>query len=305
MRAETSIALTFDPSHDHGRYNATRPREQRRPRTTDRMTKEEATIAEPAADAEPVEDAQPTNPTEGAAEGAAEGASNPTDAAAEGAAAAAKAADGDAVANADEDSEVAINPVKLGPVTFNSGDEMMLWFSHLRAENTLNQNLNDYEAAVVEACIRQGHDKPDSKLGCGVRCIQVRMHPMYRVRTYMVIRTDATMEDFSYRKCVAKLFPGYDPSTFSNSALATKGVDKWNEIRYGGRDGGRGGRGGGRGGRGGRFGGRVGGGRGGGRGRGRGGPDRGGDRFGGGGRGGGRGGRGRGAGDKPRFGRPY
>ena len=122
------------------------------------MTKDEAAIAEPAADAEPVADAQPTNPTEGAASDA----SKPTDAAEGGDAAAAKA-DGDA-SDAEEAGEVTINPVKLGPVTFNSGDEMMLWFSHLRAENTLNQNLNDYEAAVVEACIRQGHDNPDSKL---------------------------------------------------------------------------------------------------------------------------------------------
>jgi hypothetical protein len=260
------------------------------------MSQEETAIAEPAVDAEPVTE-EPANPTTDPGEGAADDESKRTrddDAKDDDEAKRAKTTtEGD---GAEAVAEAASDPVKLGPVTFNSGDEMMLWFSHLRAENTLNQNLNEYEAAVVEACIRQGHDTPDVKLGCGVKCFQVRMHPSYRVRTLMVVRTDSTMEDFSYRKCVAKLFPGYDPSTFSNSALAIKGASKWNDGRFGG-----GGRSGGRG-RGGRDGGRSGGRGGGGRGGGRGGPDRGGDRFGGGGRGGG--GRG-GGGDKPRFGRPY
>jgi len=275
------------------------------------MSQEETAIAEPAVDAEPVTE-EPANPTTDPGQGAADDESKRTrddDAKDDDEAKrATTTTEGD---GAEAVAEAASDPVKLGPVTFNSGDEMMLWFSHLRAENTLNQNLNEYEAAVVEACIRQGHDTPDVKLGCGVKCFQVRMHPSYRVRTLMVVRTDSTMEDFSYRKCVAKLFPGYDPSTFSNSALAMKGASKWNDGRFGGggRSGGRGGRGrggrsGGRGGRGrgGRDGGRSGGRSGGGRGGGRGGPDRGGDRFGGGGRGGG--GRG-GGGDKPRFGRPY
>ena len=276
------------------------------------MSQEETAIAEPAVDAEPVTE-EPANPTTDPGQGAADDESKRTrddDAKDDDEAKrATTTTEGDGAEAVAGEGEAASDPVKLGPVTFNSGDEMMLWFSHLRAENTLNQNLNEYEAAVVEACIRQGHDTPDVKLGCGVKCFQVRMHPSYRVRTLMVVRTDSTMEDFSYRKCVAKLFPGYDPSTFSNSALAIKGASKWNDGRFGGggRSGGRGrgGRDGGRG-RGGRSGGRGGRGRGGrgggGRGGGRGGPDRGGDRFGGGGRGGG--GRG-GGGDKPRFGRPY
>jgi hypothetical protein len=176
-------------------------------------------------------------------------------------------------------------------VTFDTGDDVMRYFGALRNELTLDQNMNEYEAATTEALLRLGHEDAAKKFGSGLRAFQVRNHPVHNTRCFMIVRTDGTMEDFSYRKCAARLFPGYDPATFR---------EKTGDARSGGGRGGRGG--GGRGGGRGNFG--RGGGRGGGRGNsgrggGRGGPDRGGDRFGGGAD------RGGGGGDRPRFGRPY
>ena len=131
-------------------------------------------------------------------------------------------------------------PVTLGPVTFDTGDDAMRYFGALRNELTLDQNMNEYEAATTEALLRLGHEDAAKKFGSGLRAFQVRNHPVHNTRCFMIVRTDGTMEDFSYRKCAARLFPGYDPATFR---------EKTGDARSGGGRGGRGGggRGGGRG----------------------------------------------------------
>lgn len=102
-------------------------------------------------------------------------------------------------------------PVKLGPKTFNSPDEMIKYFSWLLSNMTMNQNMNDYERMVVEPCLREAHPEAEKKIGCGISSFQIRTHPEHDSRCYMVVRTDGTCEDFSYRKCVEKLFPGWEP----------------------------------------------------------------------------------------------
>ena len=102
-------------------------------------------------------------------------------------------------------------PVKLGPKTFNSPDEMIKYFSWLLNAMTMNQDMNDYERMVVEACLRDAHPEAEKKIGCGIKSFQIRTHPEHDSRCYMVVRTDGTCEDFSYRKCVEKLFPGWEP----------------------------------------------------------------------------------------------
>ena len=139
-------------------------------------------------------------------------------------------------------------PVKLGPKSFAAPEEMIKYFSWILNNMTVNQDMNDYEFMVVDACLRRAHPEADKKIGCGVKTFQIRNHPEHDTRCYMVLRTDGSCEDFSYRKCVEALFPGFTPAVKSGA-------------------GGRGGRGGGRG-RGAARGGR-GGGRGRGRGRGR------------------------------------
>ena len=42
-------------------------------------------------------------------------------------------------------------------------------------------------------------------MGSGVRAIQIKRHPEMDSTCYFVLRSDGTQEDFSYRKCIARL----------------------------------------------------------------------------------------------------
>ena len=122
-------------------------------------------------------------------------------------------------------------PVTLGPMTFASGDAIMEYFGRLRNELTLDQNMNEYEARTTEALLRLGHEEAERKIGCGIRNFQIRKHPAHGTRCFMIVREDNTMEDFSYRKCAVRLFPGYDPASFRGNDGA--------RAQFGGRGGGR------------------------------------------------------------------
>jgi len=134
--------------------------------------------------------------------------------------------------------------VKLGPKTFASPEEMIKYFSWILNNMTVNQDMNDYEFMVVDECLRR-HPDADKKIGAGVKTFQIRNHPEHDTRCYMVVRTDGSCEDFSYRKCVEVLFPGFTNAVRSGGGGGRGG-------RGSGRGGGRGGGGRGRGGRGGR-----------------------------------------------------
>ena len=108
-------------------------------------------------------------------------------------------------------------PVKLGPKSFAAPEEMIKYFSWILNNMTVNQDMNDYELMVVEACLRDAHPEADKKIGCGVKTFQIRNHPEHDTRCYMVLRTDGSCEDFSYRKCVEALFPGFTPAVKSGA----------------------------------------------------------------------------------------
>lgn len=61
-----------------------------------------------------------------------------------------------------------------------------------------------YEFLVVSELLKEG---APHKLGAGISAIQVRMHPSWKSRCYYLIRSDGSVDDFSYRKCVEKLLP--------------------------------------------------------------------------------------------------
>ncbi len=61
-----------------------------------------------------------------------------------------------------------------------------------------------YEFLVVAELLKEG---APHKVGAGISAIQVRMHPSWKSRCYYLIRSDGSVDDFSYRKCVEKLLP--------------------------------------------------------------------------------------------------
>ena len=55
----------------------------------------------------------------------------------------------------------------------------------------------------------RAHPDARAKIGAGAACLQVRQHASKRYDSFVVVRADGTFDDFSYRKCVEALFPGF------------------------------------------------------------------------------------------------
>jgi ATP-binding cassette subfamily B (MDR/TAP) protein 6 len=150
--------------------------------------------------------------------------------------------------------------VAVGYRFFASGRDAYAYFNGVVTRARKGQNLGPYEHHNLLELVRLGHPDAARKLAGGVAAIQVRDVQAAGVHSscFHLVREGGVVEDFSYRKCVAGLFPEMSELVSGHGG--------------GGGGGGSGGRGGGGGrGRGGSFGGRGGGGhRGGSRGRGRG-----------------------------------
>ena len=122
--------------------------------------------------------------------------------------------------------------VKLGPKKFDTPEEMIKYFSFILNNMTVNQDMNDYEFMVVDECLRRAHPEAEKKIGCGIKTFQIRTHPEHDTRCYSVVRTDGSCEDFSYRKCVEKLFPGYTPPTRSGHGNSSGGSGGRGAVSY-------------------------------------------------------------------------
>ncbi|KAJ7522625.1 hypothetical protein O6H91_18G020200 [Diphasiastrum complanatum] len=104
-----------------------------------------------------------------------------------------------------ESKEVA--PVQLGPKVFQSGAQMFTFFYDLLHGWVVDYDLNKYETLVLSDLILKGHQEAEKKIGQGIKAFQVKKHPKWHSRCYYLVRTDGTLEDFSYRKCVNHLMP--------------------------------------------------------------------------------------------------
>eukprot|EP00250_Pteridium_aquilinum_P003201 c13519_g1_i1 orf=67-939(+) len=96
---------------------------------------------------------------------------------------------------------------KVGPKVFTSSMDMFNFFYDLLRTWPLNFNLNKYEHLMLENLISQGHQEPQKKIGAGIEAFQVRMNPEFYSRCYYIVRSDGSVEDFSYRKCVDNILP--------------------------------------------------------------------------------------------------
>ncbi|CAI7761250.1 unnamed protein product [Closterium sp. NIES-53] len=133
-------------------------------------------------------------------------------------------------------------PVVLGPQTFATGLQMFNFFLDLLRGWPVNLDINQYEHMVLLDLLKKGHSDPTSKVGAGIRSFQIRPHPEFHSRCFFLVRSDGTVDDFSYRKCVESLM-GL-PQEFTLSA-----AKEWdgNGEGHGGGGGGGGWRGRGRG----------------------------------------------------------
>ncbi|GFZ17564.1 similar to EMB514 [Actinidia rufa] len=97
--------------------------------------------------------------------------------------------------------------VGLGPKSFGSSVEMFDYFYKLLHYWPPNLNVNKYEHMMLLDLLKKGHLEPEKKIGEGAAAFQVRYHPQWKSRCFFIVRTDESVDDFSFRKCVDHILP--------------------------------------------------------------------------------------------------
>uniref|UniRef100_A0A804LEZ3 EMB514 n=1 Tax=Zea mays TaxID=4577 RepID=A0A804LEZ3_MAIZE len=151
-------------------------------------------------------------------------------------------------ANEEKAAEAEGKPVKLGPKEFASAIDMFNYFYALLHSWTPQLEFNKYEQMVLEDLLRKGHAEPAKKIGAGVEAFEIGNHPVWKSHCFFVRRTDGSVDDFSFRKCVDNILPLPEDFKIGNGKKSGGHQKDGGGGRAGGRRGG--GRGGWRGGRG-------------------------------------------------------
>ncbi|XP_021891847.1 protein EMBRYO DEFECTIVE 514 [Carica papaya] len=141
-----------------------------------------------------------------------------------------------------------VGPGESGPKEFGSSVEMFDYFYKALHFWPPSLNVNKYEYMVLLDLIKKGHPEPARKIGKGIQAFQVRFHPLFKSRCFFVVREDESVDDFSFRKCVAPntLLHQHDMKMKSdNNRTKNGGGGKGRGGKFGGGKGGHGrGRGG-------------------------------------------------------------
>ncbi|XAR65481.1 hypothetical protein NMG60_11009623 [Bertholletia excelsa] len=130
----------------------------------------------------------------------------------------------------------------LGPKTFASSMEMFDYFYNFLHFWSTNFNVNKYEHMVLLDLLKKGHLEPDKKIGKGIVAFQVRFHSQWRSRCFFIVKTDKSVDDFTFRKCVDHILPLPDSmqiKTDVNKALGGRDTRRGGKVGGGGRGGGR------------------------------------------------------------------
>ncbi|KAL6777638.1 hypothetical protein ACKKBG_A15045 [Auxenochlorella protothecoides x Auxenochlorella symbiontica] len=98
-------------------------------------------------------------------------------------------------------------PVTVGYRTFENGAALHEYYQGLHSKLRSYQNLNDYEFHMVLELIKKGHPDAERKLAGGVAAIQLqnKEYDGRQTSCFHLIRPDGSVEDVSYRKCIASL----------------------------------------------------------------------------------------------------
>eukprot|EP00199_Chlamydomonas_sp_CCMP681_P005744 CAMPEP_0119101258 /NCGR_PEP_ID=MMETSP1180-20130426/357_1 /TAXON_ID=3052 ORGANISM="Chlamydomonas cf sp, Strain CCMP681" /NCGR_SAMPLE_ID=MMETSP1180 /ASSEMBLY_ACC=CAM_ASM_000741 /LENGTH=244 /DNA_ID=CAMNT_0007085353 /DNA_START=67 /DNA_END=802 /DNA_ORIENTATION=+ len=127
-------------------------------------------------------------------------------------------------------------PVKLGHVTFTSGEAATSVFKKLLATWPKHVDCNEYEHLMLLDLLKK-HPDYERKLGVGIRSFQVRSFHMQPTpgssegvedvapRAFFAVRKDGSTEDFSYIKCLVQLFPDCKKLTQASNDRALKKAD--------------------------------------------------------------------------------
>ncbi|GMH19360.1 hypothetical protein Nepgr_021201 [Nepenthes gracilis] len=136
--------------------------------------------------------------------------------------------------------------VNVGPKSFRSSVEIFDYYFNFLHQWAANVNVNKYEHMALLDLIKKGHPEPDKKIGAGIHAFQVRYHPVWKSRCFFLIRSDGSVDDFSFRKCVDHILPLPEHMKIKpdvNKALGGGGRGHGSKGNARGKDGGGHGRG--------------------------------------------------------------
>ncbi len=95
----------------------------------------------------------------------------------------------------------------LGGKTYTSRDELL---THARGLLAKDATLDEAATAFLKDLLGY-HATPSEKIGCGVASFKAGCNPKFpETRCFVIVRTDGTEIDFSYIKCIDKIFPKDD-----------------------------------------------------------------------------------------------
>ncbi|KAJ6714537.1 DNA-DIRECTED RNA polymerase [Salix viminalis] len=87
-------------------------------------------------------------------------------------------------------------------LTYDDIQRMSYTVRKILHKYSVDQQLNESDKSVLMMTL-YFHPRRDEKIGIGAKDIKVINHPEYRdTRCFSLVRTDGTIEDFSYRKCL-------------------------------------------------------------------------------------------------------
>ncbi|XP_019421599.1 PREDICTED: DNA-directed RNA polymerase IV subunit 1-like isoform X1 [Lupinus angustifolius] len=93
----------------------------------------------------------------------------------------------------------------------------------------IDQQLSDRDLSTMLRVLHF-HPHKDKKFGTGPQCIKVGQHPIYKdTRCFFIERTDGTVEDFSYRKCILGALEIIDPEKAKSQKKRWSGDNVENE----------------------------------------------------------------------------
>ncbi|KAI4315358.1 hypothetical protein L6164_028177 [Bauhinia variegata] len=78
-------------------------------------------------------------------------------------------------------------------------------------KHSIDEKLSERDKSTMMSAL-YFHPHKNKKIGTGVQDIKVGWHPVYQnTRCFQIVRTDGTVEDFSYHKCIERAYEIIDP----------------------------------------------------------------------------------------------
>lgn len=95
-------------------------------------------------------------------------------------------------------------PMCIGALIFEKQADAIEHFKAMLGRYRIGQRTNDIDSVELGVLL-QSHKDYESKVGAGVSHLVV-MDDGYGWKCFGIVRTDASLEDFSYRRCITQIW---------------------------------------------------------------------------------------------------